>query len=295
MKRPTGGCRHYQEHLVELKPNVCWEVKGLIECLELFEDQRTADLIKELVDEALEEITNCDPFVQPHGSGDRYHDTPEFELDVHSLEVKVKVGCSWGDWAELLQRHRLDWVLNPYGKDDLDPGFAAEIEDIKEEIEEDGSAPECDRLQEVWDRLPDHIQMAVDTGISEEEWRLSDQYEVRESLVTSISDFVRDTVSDWDQELKSLFSRAEIVLIDRASGFVCGRGMDVARAVHDLTQGVAHPELRIANPPDLSLGRAILTAYRVPEGIDFDPEDADLVYRWGKSEGSYSLVVAEIA
>jgi hypothetical protein len=279
---------------VELKPNVPLGVRRLIEHIELFEDKRTADLIEELVDEFLEDITSCDPFVQPDGDGDRNVDTPEFQFDVHSLEVKVTVGYPWGKWSDMLEELRLDWLSSPYSWGKYDRKIVSDITDVQKAVEEDGSIPEGDRWQEVWDRLPDHIQIAVDEGISKQEWQLGAQNDIRESLIDSISEFVRDTVDEWDQELRS-FKPTEIVFIDRESWKVCGRGMEVASAVRDLTQGAGHPDLREADPSDVGHGRAILTAYRVPEGIDFDPEDADLVQRWGESEGSYSIAVTEAA
>jgi hypothetical protein len=208
---------------VEPKPNDYLCVRGVIECIELFDDNRTTDLIKDLVDDFLEDITNCDPFVQPHGEGDEYLDMPAFRFDVHSLEVTVNAGYPWGDWAKMLEQNRPDWILYPYNKDELDTDIAADIEAVKEEVEQDDAIPECERLQEVWDRLPDSIQMAVDAGISEEEWRLDGRDGIREALIDAILAFVRDTVDDWDRELKRL-KPTGIVLVDKASRTVCGRG-----------------------------------------------------------------------
>ncbi|WP_457091109.1 hypothetical protein [Microvirga sp. P5_D2] len=192
---------------MELEPNPQWGLQGLTECIALFEDTETGKLVEERVDEFLECVTSCDPFVQPLGHGDRYSAVPEFEFDIHSLEVKVSVGFPWGVWMDVLKRRRPDWLLNPCDKDSLTEDVVDEILTIRQEVEGTSSIPERYRCYLIWDMLSGAAQDAVDASISEAEWRGSGRDEIRSSLVVSISTVLDEEIEAWKQELDSARQR----------------------------------------------------------------------------------------
>ncbi|MPR07816.1 hypothetical protein [Microvirga tunisiensis] len=196
--------RGHREIIMILEPNIDWGQQGLTDCIELFEDSRTTKLVKESTHGFLECVTSCDCFVQPHGYGNGYSAVPEFEFDIHGLEVKVAAGFPWGSWMEVLERRRPQWLSNPRDKDSLKDEIVDEILAIRREIKDTAIVPEHDRFDDIWNRLSDAAREAIDSGISEEEWRVSGRDKIRASLMASILEILDGTVEAWKQELNAI-------------------------------------------------------------------------------------------
>ena len=134
---------------------------------------------------------------------------PEFEFDIHGLEVKVAAGFSWGHWLFERDSRRRDWVLNPCDKDTLKEEVVDEILAIKREIEEDSSIEECERWFQIWHRLSDAAQDAIYADISEAEWRDSGRDKIRSSLIISISKVLDEEIEAWKEALDRIITGAE--------------------------------------------------------------------------------------
>jgi hypothetical protein len=218
----------HKEIIMELEPNIDRSVQGLTECIALFEDAKTRRLVAERVDAFVESVTSYDPFVQPHVHGSVFSFVPEFEFDIHGLEVKVAAGFSWGNWLCVLERRRRDWVLNPCDKDTLKEEVADEILAIKREIEGDSSIEECERWFQIWDRLSGAAQDAIYAGISEAEWRDSGRGKIRSSLIISISKALDEEIEAWKEALDRIV-QVQSLLTKMAAEPVCGREIKVVK------------------------------------------------------------------
>jgi len=196
--------------VMELEPNVDWGLQGLTECIVLFESTETRKLVEERVDEFLKLVTSCDLFIQPLGHGDKYSAVPEFEFDIHSLEVKVSVGFPWGVWMQVLERRRPDWLLNPCDNDRLNQRVVNEILKTKQGLEGVSSISERDRCHWIWCMLSCTAQDTIDASISEAEWRGSGRDEIRSSLVVSIFRVLDEEIAFWKQELDTARQRQSL-------------------------------------------------------------------------------------
>jgi hypothetical protein len=218
----------HEEIIMKLEPSIDRSVQGLTECIALFKDAKTRTRVEERVDAFVESVTSYDPFVQPHVHGNVFSFVPEFEFDIHGLEVKVAAGFSLGHWWFERDSRRRDWVLNPCDKDKLKEEVVDEILAIKREIEGDSSIDECERWFQIWHRLSDAAQDAIYAGISEAEWRDSGRDKIRSSLIISISKVLDEEIEAWKEALERII-QVQSLLTKMAAEPECAREIKVVK------------------------------------------------------------------
>ena len=96
-----------------------------------------------------------------------------------------------------------------------------------------------------------------------------------------------------DYDIRS-YDWESVVLIEQSSNTVCAQGADVPHAIDGLP-GFMRSRCTLEPTARSTIGDGVYHAFRVPECMAFDLEDAHLVERWGVYIQSFIKVASGAA
>jgi hypothetical protein len=197
----------------------------------------------------------------------------------------------WDDWNDRLEELCLEWLSNPANLSRVDSGIAAELDTILNPLRAGGIVPERNLVPRLWKELSFQARREIGLKASADKICSPEREHIREHLVRLHTKRTQEYRKDMDDSIKS-YQWKSIVLIEQSSNTICAQGIDMSDAIERLS-GFMLPDVIMKPIPHDTAGDGVYHAFRVPEFMRFDPEDAGLVERWGTYEGSFVNVASQ--
>ncbi len=185
----------------------------------------------------------------------------------------------WEQWNDNLEGVCPQWLSKPQNRRTLERSTAVEVDIIMEALRATGGVPKYDLLDVLWNALSFQAREEIGMKASADIMMSPERAEIRDELVRLHNKLTQEYRERMDHKIRS-YDWESVVLIEQSSNTVCAQGADVRHAIDDLSAFMA---LRyILEPTSHSTtGDRVYHAFRVPECMAFDREDAHLVERWG--------------
>jgi hypothetical protein len=199
----------------------------------------------------------------------------------------------WEQWNDNLEGICPLWLSKPQNRRRLENSTAVEVDMITEALRATGGILECDLPDVPWNELSFQAHEEIGMKASAAILRAPERAELREALVGLYTNLTLEHRGRLDQNIRS-YDWDSVVLIEQSSNTVCAQGTDVPYAIDDLSafrwsRSILEPTSRSTT------GDGVYHAFRVPECMAFDPEDAHLVERWGVYIQSFIAVASGAA
>jgi hypothetical protein len=250
---------------------------------------------EEVIEAAIENITNCNDFIGHDGECER----GRFEITLAGHDISLHdIGFTFEEWEREVKRHRGDWIESPHREDyPLSAAAVSEIEAVVEAVRADDDVAAREVRDVAWRRLTLSTKREIIGRVSEEVWSNARGW-ISDALVESLEDWIRDEIFQNDRLLAAHPDR-EVILISERASVVVMQGADFDDAerrlyAHGSVHGNGPERLVKVNPWSGMSGGHDFDIYSVPAGIDFRAQDVGLVQRWGDHEGSYASEVTGV-
>jgi hypothetical protein len=199
----------------------------------------------------------------------------------------------WEQWNDQLESICPQWLSKPQNRRRLESSTAAEVVMITQSLRATGAIPECDLSDVLWDNLSFQARKVIGMNASADIMRSPERAEIREDLVRLHSNLIQEFRERVDNDIRS-YDWASVVLIEQSSNTVCAQGSDMPHAIDELS-AFRWPTYFLKPTSRSATGKGVYHAFRVPECMAFDPEDAHLVERWGVYIQSFVNVASDAA
>jgi hypothetical protein len=270
---------------MKVRPNVSFDFAMHMETIE---EIGKAD-VAAIVDTWLDQFTSSDALTRAAIRGRMFY-TDDLDLTACHYDA-VLATDAWVYWNDRLDGMCIQWLSNMPCSRSLKGDVAAELESAISELTCSGITADHGLIREAWRRLSFDARYEIGLRVSCEALTGDGRDRVRDELIHLLAETVQKDSVHADACVRTL-AWSEIVLIDRSTRQVCARGADLAEAARDLRTCLGYP-IDLVPAPGASAADCVYLAYRVPDCIDFAPEDAALVERWGTYEASFVTQVPQ--
>jgi hypothetical protein len=271
---------------MELKNTASADICDIVDAIDTLEAIDASAVIEIL----LEEVNNCTPFIGASGDGcdPAVKTVVEFSIDVHDFTLR-DIGYTAEAWADVVTNNRGDWIDNPRGNYELPEEIAAEVDRVREEVEDDDGVHPRDHHDETWHRLSESAKDAIRARISKAIWDCEAREEITDELTAALEEAIASEIACCDEQLQNETEDREIVLIATGNDTIQAQGVDVEDAARSLRS--LDPNIRGLDEVGCGGRHAEMTAWTVPAGIEWLAGDEDRVMRWGRHEGDYVVLM----